>query len=261
MGSSLNNEFYGHFCPVEEYIYIFGQCISKDGYILVVILTIALIFYTIFKSIQSKRKDIEPEFLSNQYSFTSYKPLEKGDLKQITVHELGHALVAMNFKSLFQDLSLQIFDKDLESLRQGYIFYQINSEIDDKSPKILEVKMLILLGGMQAEKHYFDGNCLVHGCKSDLDHWFKLARTYLRHKDDDIFYNDPENSFEQQHNTQLLLDLKKYQIRVLSEFFNANGAVLSKLIDSTMDKKRLSFTELKECTKDIVQTSIMPHES
>lgn len=260
MGSILNHGLYGKFCPVEEYVFFLGQCFSKDGINLILVLLIAFVLYKIFTKIHSTRKNSEPEFLSNQYSFTSYKPLEKGDLKQITVHELGHALVAMNFKSLFQDLSLQIFDKDLESLRQGYIFFQINSEIEDKSPKILEVKMLILLGGMQAEKHYFEGNCLVHGCKSDLDHWFKLARTYLLHKDDVIFYNHPENSFEHQHNSQLLLDLKKYQIRVLSEFFNANGAVLSKLIDSTMDKKRLSFAELKECTKDIVQPSNMPHE-
>lgn len=254
MGYIQNSQF----CHIDGFVLFLGQCLSKDGLNFLFLILAAYVIYKAFNIFFNKRKDVEQEFVSREYSYASFKPLEKGDFKQIAVHELGHALVAMIYPSIFKDLFLQIFDKEIETVYRGYIFYQLNSEIKDTNLLILEIKMLILLGGMQAEKQYFEGNCLVNGCKSDLEQWLKIAQIYQMHNDDIIFYSNPANEFEHQHNAQLLSALKKKQIAILSEFFNANGALLANLVDSTMQKKRLSFNDLKEISTNMVITNKMP---
>lgn len=226
-----------------------------------VVLGIMLILFSYMKKfLLNTKHDENEDSHSSKFSYASYKPIKPDDLKSITVHELGHALVALNFPTLYKDGFLQIFDKELENLRHGYAYYSFNSNVKDTSLTILEIKMLILLGGMQAEKCYYAGNCLVGGAMRDLDQWMRIARTYFINNEDEIFYDNPQNMFEQQHNQDVLLNLRKDQIRILSEFFNANSELFLSLVDSTMESTHLSFLELMKISKKIIRTKDMPFE-
>lgn len=191
---------------------------------------------------------------------TSYSPLDKEILEAVVVHELGHAFVVMLFPSLYEKTFLRILTRDIESLNQGYIFYRFNEAVQQNSKDILDLKMLILLAGMQAEKHYFSGKSHMNGARSDLALWLDLAKIYIQHEDDNIYYIHPQNQFESDHNTSLLLNLKNSQIAILADFFNANEKLFNSLVEKTMEQGTITFQEMNLLAKDIVTVANLPFE-
>lgn len=242
------------------YLQFFNHCLShKDVLFLFLSLTvifIALVFF-LFSRFVYRKKNINHDYHTSEFSYATYKPKKITDLKSIIVHELGHAFIIMNFPDVYEKAFLQVYDRDIETIQQGYVFYKFNENVDQTNKKILYIKMLVLLGGMQAEKHYYEGDCSLYGATTDLMIWTEIAKIYLQHQDDNIFYINPNNQYENNHNTTLLHNLKTEQIDIISGFFNANDKLFESLIVNIMESKILSFEKMKDISKNIISTKGM----
>ena len=245
-------------CDTQGYGLLFGYCLNINMVNLVCIMLTGVICTFVLWKILRFRSNPDQEYHGKFHGRASYKPIPKQALEQIAVHELGHAFVVMYYPSLMKKALLHIFDKEIENFNQGYVYYEIDSNIESTNPGVLELKMLILLGGMQAEKHYYEGNCLINGSQSDLDQWMRMAQLYYLNQDDVIFFNHPSNKYEHQHNLSLLMDAKERQVRTLSDFFNANAELFSEFVGEVLRKRHLNHEELTAISKRIKETGHMP---
>lgn len=182
----------------------------------------------------------------------SYSPYSDEEMDVISVHEVGHVMLFSAFGEEPVDLYVQIHDRKIGMSNRGYVFFSFS----EREGKVLTVRdinifMLIYLSGMQAEKFYFNDQRLF-GAAQDMDKWLYYAKLYLIHDEQTIFFNNPQNQFEQYHNSQLLADLKQKQSQILSEFFNSNRVVLEELVCSLKENKRLDFDKLKPYLEKII---------
>lgn len=245
-------------CKDPQTVLFFGNCIDvvypNIVFCLIAVAILSYILRWFLLPLFKKESDYHGPF----HKKASYKPLPKATFEQIAVHELGHAFVVMYYPSLMKKALLHIFDKEIENFNQGYVYYEIDSNVESTNPGVLELKMLILLGGMQAEKHYYEGNCLINGSQSDLDQWMRMAQLYYLNQDDVIFFNHPSNKYEHQHNLSLLMEAKERQVRTLSDFFNANAELFSEFVGEVLRKRHLNHEELTAISKRIKETGHMP---
>ena len=245
-------------CDDPGYGLFFGYCLNVNMVnVICIMLTGAICTFILWKLLRQGARN-KYDYHGRIHSRASFKPIPKQALEQIAVHELGHAFVVMNYPTLMHKAFLQIFDKDIENFNQGYVYYEIDSNIESTNPGVLELKMLILLGGMQAEKHYYEGNCLINGSQSDLDQWMRMAQLYYLNQDDVIFFNHPSNKYEHQHNLSLLMEAKERQVRTLSDLFNANAELFSEFVGEVLRKRHLNHEELRAISKRIIVTGHMP---
>lgn len=182
----------------------------------------------------------------------NFSPYSDEELEVIAVHEVGHVMLFSAFGEEPEDLYVQIHDRKIGVSNRGYVFFKFF----DRDGKVLTVRdinifMLINLSGMMAEKFYFNDQRLF-GATQDMDKWLYYAKLYLIHEEQSIFYNNPQNQFEQNHNAQLLSDLKQKQNQILSEFFNSNRVVLEELVCTLIRKKRLDYNDLRSHLKKII---------
>lgn len=193
-----------------------------------------------------------------QYAF---KPVTDSNLEIIAVHEIGHVMLFYAFGDAPEQLYVQIHDQDIDTPNRGYVYFSFG-ERENRGLTLSDINvfMLIYLSGMQAEKFYFNDQRLF-GSTQDMDKWLHYAKLYLIHEENTIFYNSPQNQFEQNHNAKLLSDLKQKQVQILSEFFNTNRIVLNELVDKLKKNKRLGYVDLKAYMKLIVNTAEISNQA
>ena len=175
-----------------------------------------------------------------------FNPIEPADLEVAAVHEIGHVMLFFAVGTPLERLYVQINDHNIGTSNNGYVHYRYENKGEiSLSAKEIQILMLMVLAGIQAERFYFKEPKMFGG-SSDLDKWLHYAKAFLLHEENVIFYQSPENRYEHGHNQELLSDLKSKQINILNEFFNINRDVLQDMVHELLEKKRLDHPELKK---------------
>ncbi|WP_045131378.1 hypothetical protein [Acinetobacter pittii] len=174
----------------------------------------------------------------------AFEPTNSTDLEISAVHEIGHVMLFFAVGTPLERLYVQIHDHHIGTSNNGYVHYRYEKKGEiSLSAKEIQILMLMVLAGTQAERFYFNEPKMFGG-SSDLDKWLHYAKAYLTHEEDVIFYQNPDNRFEHGHNQELLSNLKTKHISILNEFFNMNRDVLNEMIKYLLIKKRLDHSDL-----------------
>jgi ATP-dependent Zn protease len=97
------------------------------------------------------------------------------------------------------------------------------------------------------------------GAKADMEHWYYLARIYLKSGCTKLLYfPSPESDWEEKANRKSLEILLDKQRKILSRFFKENLHVLKDLADTLSQRERLKAADLKPFLEKVVSTPGMP---
>lgn len=157
------------------------------------------------------------------------------DIHIASIHEAGHALVLAALPNIPDGFSMEALPKPNRG-RLGSI-----SSVDWSGilrPKdFVEIQMLCLLVGQQAEKFIFNDH--FDGASRDLRHWQQEAKNFLRSGFWGLYFSPVENDYEAEQNRLALERLRDEQSDLLSRFFKANQEVLQDLAQELRTKGKL----------------------
>jgi ATP-dependent Zn protease len=121
----------------------------------------------------------------------------------------------------------------------------------------VEWEMLFDLAGQESEKALL-GQCSI-GARSDTEHWYYLAKLYLKTGCSKlVYFPSPESDWEEKANRKSLEIMLDRQRKILSRFFKENLQVLNELSETLIERERLESADLKPFLNKVVQTPGMP---
>lgn len=141
------------------------------------------------------------------------------DDRYTAAHESGHALVYAALGSLPPYVKMVINDPTDDSNALGFIT-GINRQFRVEEKTFAEWYMLMLLAGKKGESALYGESTI--GCSNDHSRWVNVAHTYLSNHYFGIYYPEPHNKIEQEHNEAKLEALQAKQLSTLDELFSQN---------------------------------------
>lgn len=163
------------------------------------------------------------------------------DEKLIAAHESGHALIYAALGSLPPNIELVINVNRPSAGRLGHISRIFNDKpVIDKTYS--NWMMLVLMAGQYAESFAFGRESM--GSAKDHKQWMEFATVYLSNHFDGVYYAEPQNKFEQEHNVEKLEKLRSSQINQLEKLFATNSGVFESLSGDLLVKKKMGRDEL-----------------
>jgi hypothetical protein len=155
-------------------------------------------------------------------------------------HEAGHALVcaALNPYPINIQVEAKYFRDETNSL--GSVSMEWEHLLVDKT--FAEWDMLRFLAGSVGERSFTGRESL--GAAGDTFQWRTIATAYLSCMSRGIFFQNPENRLELEHNEQMLMDLYSEQIALLETFFEINAQVHRNLTENLLEKRLMTGREL-----------------
>jgi hypothetical protein len=167
--------------------------------------------------------------------------LTERDHRYTAAHEAGHALVYAALGRLPPGIQLVIEESVNIDRVFGYIS-GINCHHALTEKTFAEWKMLVLLAGTMGEMVEFGETTL--GSEGDHDKWLSIARRYLANHLDGIYYSEPQNKFEHEHNISKLEAFQRKQKLVLEQLFNRNLGVFKELQTALLEKRTMGRKDL-----------------
>lgn len=163
------------------------------------------------------------------------------DNRYTAAHEAGHALVYAALGHLPHDVKAVINDRPDHNGFTGYVtaIHQ-GHQLDQKT--FAEWVMLVFLAGKLGEERMMGESTL--GSSNDHARWLKLARRYLANHYRGIFYDEPQNRFEQEHNEAKLEALQDEQLAMLRMLFDVNAEVFKHLADTLLERRIMDGDDL-----------------
>jgi hypothetical protein len=163
------------------------------------------------------------------------------DNRYTAAHEAGHALVYAALGGLPVDVKLAVNDFSDGRGVLGFVT-GITSQhhLDERS--FAEWYMLVFLAGKLGETVMYGESTL----SSSNDHlrWLGVARRYLANHYRGIYYDEPQNEFEQKQNEAKLEALQTEQLALLSRLFDLNTEAFNELAASLLEKRTLARHDL-----------------
>lgn len=163
------------------------------------------------------------------------------DNRHTAAHEAGHALVYAALMDIPKEVRLVMNSGADQHGALGFIT-GVPTENMLTQKLFAEWLMLVLLAGKHSE-HFLLGDSTL-GALSDHQRWLNLARVYLSNHNRGVYYNEPQNEFEHEHNRLKLDALQDEQLHLLQALFEANSAVLQGLADELEKQHCLGYEEL-----------------
>lgn len=157
----------------------------------------------------------------------SARNLSGRDRQFAAAHEVGHAILHAALPRLPAGFNVRIFRKPNSEGTAGQVVATLNEDLFVQAD-FAEWYMLMLLAGKAAEAHVMGNTAL--GSAGDYARWTELARDYLANHQAGIYYGQPRDMFDHQHNEARLASLQAQQLRALRDFFRLNSEVIDALV-------------------------------
>jgi hypothetical protein len=168
--------------------------------------------------------------------------LTRFDAEMVSAHEAGHAVVFG---------LLPYFQKDVEVVmtcthKDGLDGYCRTNGWNNRSHSMvfLELKMLIALAGVEAEK-ICTGERTVSGT-ADYERFIDIAEDYLACGEFELFYHEPKTEIEAAYNRSKVLELRLRLQQVVRNLLIENREILDAIRQKLMDKGRVHGDELTD---------------
>jgi hypothetical protein len=249
---------------------------NKD--LLIAIGAALLIFMFVEKSVESYARIVnEPlfriaQFVSCKISkilpkkagdiYEQDEQLKAADFRVSAIHESGHALLYGVLDYVPESLTVYV-NKRVHSLSDsremmigGRVFAEAQAR-PHQYQSFVEWSMLLSLAGQEGEK-ILSGQSSM-GARSDMDHWYCLAKLYLGSGCSKLLYFPaPESNWEERANRKSLEIMLDKQRKILSRFFGENLQVLKDLADTLNQRECLKAADLKPFLEKVVRTPGIP---
>lgn len=163
------------------------------------------------------------------------------DNRYTAAHEAGHALVYAALGGLPADVKLAL-NEHLDARGTLGFVTGISSKhhLDEKS--FAEWYMLVLLAGKLGESVMHGESTLGSG--NDHLRWLGVARSYLANHYRGMYYDEPQNKFEQEQNEDKLEALQAEQLAMLRTLFDSNAEVFKQLADTLLETRTMGREDL-----------------
>ena len=162
------------------------------------------------------------------------------DNRATATHEAGHALIHAALDYLPHGFVAVVERNDREN-SLGHVS-AVNEGHLLTSRVFAEWKMLMLLGGLAAEKALLGGETL--GGSSDYRMWLATVQPYLANGTRGAFHYPPVSTEEIAFNSTVIERVQREHEATLAVFFEMNADVLRDLADALLERRRLDVEAL-----------------
>jgi cell division protease FtsH len=173
-------------------------------------------------------------------------------LERIAVHEVGHALLGLIYKDIFNIQKISI-----QSTYSGYGGFTLSSLKDDINENglytkdILKKRIIMLLGGKAAESIYYGREFVSLGATQDLKEANLLARKMITNygmgNKLEVFYDSDKISYDDQNkysnfiknkideeSLNIVIDSYNQAVKILEDNKNIFNDLIKKLLEKTI---------------------------
>jgi hypothetical protein len=191
--------------------------------------------------------------------------LNAEDYRVSAIHESGHALLYGVLDYVPESLTAFVNKRSHQFTHSSQITIggRVFANQEPRSHQyqsFAEWSMLCDLAGQESERVLLGESSL--GARGDMEHWYYLARMYLKSGCSELLYfPQPESDWEERENRKSLEIMLDKQRKILSHFFKENLQVLKDLADTLSQRERLKAAELKPFLEKVVTTPGMPNVS
>jgi hypothetical protein len=260
---------------------VIDQLSSANKDLLIAIGAALLIFMFVEKGVQSYARIVnEPlfriiRFVSCKISkvlpkkagdiYEQDELLNAADFRVSAIHESGHALLYGVLDHLPESLTAYVdkrshYSSYSNGIRIGGRVFANQEPRSHQYQSFTEWSMLLSLAGQEGERALFGQSSM--GARGDMEHWYYLARMYLKSGCSKLLYfPKPESDWEERANRKSLEIMLDKQRKILSRFFKENLQVLNNLSDTLSQREQLKASELKPFLQKVVTTPGMPKVS
>ncbi|MDR0275543.1 MAG: hypothetical protein LBI48_09445 [Burkholderiaceae bacterium] len=156
-------------------------------------------------------------------------------------HEAGHTLLYAVLDELPGDFKVIVNEYADPNGSLGSV--SAISYVNCHEEKLLvEWEILVLLAGQLGEEAILGSTTMGSG--NDYHRWLGYARRYLANHYRGIYYDEPQNKFEQEQNEAKLQALQAGQVALLHKFFAMNAELLKQLADTLLEKRSMGREQI-----------------
>jgi hypothetical protein len=190
------------------------------------------------------------------------RPRQAKDVRRTAVHEVGHLLLYAALPTIPEKLKVKVFHKisRTDQLR-GYV------QADKKcgaaeTERLTHWQMLSYLGGTVAEQLVYGNR--ADGAVDDNVGWTHSAQQYLACGYGEVYFLEPMNMGQIEHNHIVINRLKAQHQAALTQFLAVNRALLDELTERLVTEREMSAKMLAPFFKRVVFTDavqpMQPHD-
>jgi hypothetical protein len=159
------------------------------------------------------------------------------DRNIIAAHEAGHAVVLGLYRELPKHVEIVMRKKPSDTGSLGHCSGLVwGHALANKA--FVEWDMLFCLAGIEAERIIIGDISL--GGSSDYNNWNAMAESFLAGHDELIYFQNPKNTWQEDHNAKQLSNLRQAQQALAREILLENENILLILRDELLQHNRVS---------------------
>lgn len=159
------------------------------------------------------------------------------DRNIIAAHEAGHAVVLGLYRELPKHVEIVMRKKPSDTGSLGHCSgLAWGHALSNKA--FVEWDMLFCLAGIEAERIIIGEISL--GGSSDYNNWNALAESFLAGHDELIYFQNPKNTWQEDHNAKQMSNLRQAQQALTHEILLENENILLILRDQLLQHNRVS---------------------
>lgn len=184
-------------------------------------------------------------------------PRSEQDIRATAIHEAGHVMMLACLSRIPSSVEVEVAHTYCEESRLKGCVRGVPTP-SEVTPEYLQWRMLLLLGGTQAERVATGARTV--GCASDLTQWQAAARMWLANGfgPDLPVPTAQATEAELEHNRQLMRELRVQQTQVLERFFERNRSTFDTLVQELQASGVLNASRLAKLLAPVVITEGLP---
>lgn len=180
------------------------------------------------------------------------RPRQAKGVRRTAVHEVGHVLLYAALPSMPDKLTVKVLHEI--SMTDRYRGYVRNDQkwTAAETELLTQWNMLLYLGGTVAEQLVYGSR--ADGAEEDNARWTHTAQQYLARGYGEVYFPEPSNAGQIEHNRLVINSLKAQHHASLMEFLTVNRALLDELTERLITEREIGAEALAPFFKRVVFT-------